>query len=262
MTLYGVFPSKTGFAMARKEIEKGLSLELTAAEKHSAHIALAYINLWGYNWKDGWAEYEKALAINSKRNDFNAFYQSLVLGKTADAVSIFKKISEENPVDVLNLKDLATIQYLGRQFADARKTCDKILELNPSFHEAYRIKGFVFSAEKKPDSAFTYLKKAADLGNPWAPIVTITTLGYIGKKEEARKIYSQVDSMMKSKTPAMARALIYHSLGDNNKAFEWLKRSYDERDFYLATLRVDPLWDPLRSDPKFQTLMKKMNFPD
>ncbi|MFN2439190.1 MAG: tetratricopeptide repeat protein [Chitinophagaceae bacterium] len=261
-TLSGEYFSKIGFEMARKEIEKGLSLEVTAANKHSAHNTLAYINLWEYNWNDAKAEYEKAFAINPKRDDFNAFYHSFVLGKTADAISIFKKVSEENPLDVLNLRDFAVIQYLARKFSDAIQTCDKILELDPSFHEAYRIKGFVFSAEKKPDSALAYLKKAADLGNPWAPILTITTLSYIGKRQEARKIYSQVDSMAQGKTPAIAKALIYHSLGDRNKAFEWLERSYDEKDFYLATLRVDPIWDPLRGDPRFQRLMKKMNFPD
>lgn len=247
--------------MARKEIEKGLSLDLTTSDKHSAHNTLAYINLWDFNWKEARNEYEKAFAINSKPADFDAFYQSLVLGKTSDAVSIFKKVSEENPLDVLNLRDFAIIQYLDRKFTDALHTCDKILELDPNFHEAYRIKGFVFSAEKKIDSAFIYLKKATDLGNLWAPVFTITTLGYMGKKEEARNIFSQVDSAMSGRTPAIAKALIFHSLGEKNKAYEWLNRSYNDRDFYLATLRVEPIWDPLRTDPNFKLLMKKMNFP-
>ncbi len=262
LTLYGVYPSKTGFAMARKEIEKGFSLQITAAEKHSAHVYLAYTNLWQYNWKDAWSEYEKALDINPKRNDFQAFYQSLALGKTADAVKTFNKVIEENPVDVLNLRDLAMIQYLDRQYAAALQTCDKILDLNLSFSEAYRIKGSVFFAEKKIDLALANFKKAEELKNPWAPIQIITALANTGQKENARKLFSTVDNTNSNYVPAFAKALIYYSLDDANKAFEWLNRSYDEKDFWLASLKVDPLWDPLRNDSRFKTLVKKMNFPE
>jgi len=261
LTLYNKFPSKIGFAMAQKEIKKGLSLETTSAEKHSAHMDLAYINLWQYNWKEAWAEYEKALVINPKRNDFNAFYQSLALGNTAEAVSIFKKVSAENPVDVLNLRDLVTIQYLARQFADASKTCKKILELDSSFSEAYRINGMVLSAEKKFDSALVNFKIAGEFKNPWAPILTIITLCNMGKKDVAGKMFAVIDTMKSVYIPSTVKALIYYSLGNADKAFEWLNRSYNDKDFILAFLRVDPLWDPMRSDLRFQKLIKKMNFP-
>ncbi|MDP9229748.1 MAG: hypothetical protein M3O67_03625, partial [Bacteroidota bacterium] len=127
---------------------------------------------------------------------------------------------------------------------------------------AYRIKGMVFSAEKKLDSALANFKKAGELKNPYAPILNIITLPSIGEKEDARKLFSIIDTMKTIYIPPTAKALIHYSLGDADKAFEWLNRSYDERDFLLAFLRVDPLWDPLRSDPRFQKLMKKMNFPD
>ena len=262
LTLYGVYPSKTGFAMAKKEIEKGLTLGPTAAEKHSAYTALAYINLWGYNWKEGWAEYEKALAINPKRNDFNSFYQALALRNPAEAVSIFIKVLDENPVDVLNLRDFATLQYLDRQFNEARKTCEKILELDSTFSEAYRIVGMIHNADKKYDSALTYFTKANELNNPWAPILMTITLAKIGKKEDAEKMFAVLDTVRSTYIPPTAKALIYHSLGAVNKSFEWLNRSYEEKDFLLAFMKVDPLWDPLRSDPRFQKLLKKMNFPD
>ena len=84
----------------------------------------------------------------------------------------------------------------------------------------------------------------------------------IGKREDAAKMFSVIDTMRSVYIPPTAKALIYYSLGDANKAFEWLNRSYNERDFLLAFLKVDPLWDPLRSDTRFQNIMKKMNFPE
>ena len=262
LTLSGKYTTKVGFDSVSKEIEKGLSLEVSASEKESAHKLLAYINLWQYNWNDARAEYEKALAINPKPDVFNAFYQSLVLGKTGDGVSILEKIVDENPVDLSNLRDLAILQSTGRQFVNAKKSCEKILALDSTFSEAYRIRGSVYFAEKKIDSAISDFNKGIALDNPWAPLLTITTLGYIGKKDEAKKLYARVDSMVSGNLPAIARAIIYHSLGDSNKAFEWLDRSYEEKDFWLASLKVDPLWDPLRSDPRFKKILKKMNFPE
>ena len=263
LTLSGQYPSKTGFAMVRKEIEKAQDLKLTAAEKISVHHLLAFINLWGYNWKTASAEYEKAFAIIQKTDVFSPWHQSLALGKTAEAVSIFKKISDEiYPEDFLKLRDLAILQYFARQFAEAIQTCDRILELAPSFSEAFRIKGNIFSAQNRPDSALKYFNRAAQLGNDWGRLLTLTILPQVMKKEEAKKVFLVADSLNPAAIPAMARALIYHSFGENDKAFEWLNKSYEQKDFWLASLRVDPMWDPMRADPRFQKLMKKMNFPD
>jgi hypothetical protein len=75
-------------------------------------------------------------------------------------------------------------------------------------------------------------------------------------------LFAYAEKTSAASIPAMARALIYHSLGDTQRALEWLNKSYEEKDFWLASLRVDPLWDPLRPYPEFQTIMKRMNFPE
>lgn len=262
MTLSGQYPTNTGFAMARSEIEKALKLKLTASDKQSSHHLLAFINLWEYNWKAARAEYEKTFAINQKPDDFDAWYYSLVLGKTVEAVSRFEKISNDNPVDFLKLRQLAILQYLARQFEEAMQTCDKILELDPSFSEAFRIKGNIFSAKKEPDSALVYFNKAAAFGNDWGKLLTLIELPRVMKKDQAKKVFLTADSLNPAAIPAIARALIYHSFGETDKAFEWLNKSYRQKDFWLASLRVDPLWDPMRKEPAFQKLMKKMNFPE
>ena len=261
MTLFGKYPSKAGFELARHEIEKALRLKPSAPDKHSAYKTLAYINLWSFNWKKAHDEYQKFLALNPKRDDFSAFYESLVLGRTPEAVAIFEKISNENPVDVLNLRDLAILQYMDRKFNAALRTCDKMMQLDSTFSEAFRIKGHIYSTENKPDSALIFFGKAAALGNQWGQLLAIITLPQVGKKTEATKLFAYAEKTNAASIPAMARALIYHSLGDRQKALEWLNRSYEEKDFWLASLRVDPLWDPLRTYPEFQTIMKKMNFP-
>jgi len=261
MTFSGKFPSGVGLEKARNEIEKALTLKMTTADKHSAYRFLAFINLWAFQWKKAYDEYQKMMFINPKEDMFNAFYQSIALGNTAEGVTIAQNISEKNPVDLLNLRDLATMQYMGRKYNDGLNTCDKMLELDSTFDEALRIKGQVYVAQKKPDSALFFFGKATALGNQWSPLLSIMTLPQVGQREKARKLFTTVLSQNSEMIPPIARALIYYSVGDTNTAMEWLNKSYDAKDFYLATLRVDPIWDPMRKEPEFQKLMKKMNFP-
>ena len=261
MTLYSQYPSDVGLKKARDEIEKALTLKMTTADKHSAFRALAFINLWGFQWRKAYDEYQNFLNINPKQDIFNAFYQSLALGNTDEGIAIAQKISDGNPVDVLNLRDFAILQYLGRKYNDALQTCDKTLELDPTFDEALRIKGHIYAAEKKPDSALLFFGKAVALGNQWSRLASIMTLPQVGQKEQAKTLFAGALSKNAEMIPAMARALTYYSIGETGNAMEWLNKSYEAKDFWLATLRVDPIWDPMRNEPGFQKLMKKMDFP-
>jgi adenylate cyclase len=261
-TLYNDFPSKEGFSKASALLEKGLELKPTVSEKESAHHALAYINLWQYNWKKSWTEYEEVKKTDPMPGTVYAFYQAFVLGKTSEAVSVMKKAVDEDPFDILTLRDCSDIQYQGRQFAEALHTCDKILELDSTFNEAYRLKGSIYSAEGKLDSALYNFQKAYEKGNAWAFIQMIKTLPSIGQKEKARILFQQIDTVKSQLIPSFAKGLIYFSLGEKDKAFEWLNRAYNDRDFYLVTLKTEPLWDPLRSHPRFKKLVSKMNFPE
>ena len=262
LTLYNIFPAKEGFSKASALLEKGLGLKPAVSEKQSAHHALAYINLWQYNWEKSWSEYEEVKKTDPKPNTVYAYYQAFGHGKTPEAISVMKEAVGENPFDILTLRDFSIIQYLDRQYDEALKTCDKILELDSTFSEAYRLKGSIYSAKRKPDSALFNFHKAIEKENPFAGIFMITTLCSIGKKDEARKLFQQIDTAKSAHIPAIARGLVYFSLGEKDKAFEWLNRAYNERDFYLVSLKVEPIWDPLRSEARFKKLTSKMNFPE
>jgi len=261
LTLAGEFPSDSGFEKARNEIETALTLKMTTADKQSAYTCLAFINLWGFQWSKAHDEYQKFLNLDPTQGMFSAFYQSLALGKTDEGVAIAQKVSAENPVDVLNLRDFALLQYWGRKYNDALQTCDKMLEVEPNFSEALRIKGNIYGAEKKWDSALYFFNRSAALRNQRAQAFSLITLPQIGQKEEARKLFANALERNAEIIPPIVRALFYYSIGETKNAMEWLDKAYETKFFYLATLRVDPIWDPMRNEPEFQKLMKKMNFP-
>ena len=85
----------------------------------------------------------------------------------------------------------------------------------------------------------------------------------LGQKEEAKRLFLNLNEGDSSNVVfAFEKASIYYSFDEVEKVFQWLDRAYENREFFLVSLKVDPGWDSLRSDPRFQRLMKKMNFPE
>ena len=261
LTLYNQYPPNEGFANAASLLQKGLGLQPTISEKQSAHHALAYINLWQYNWKSSRQEYEEVKKIDPKPNSVFAFYNAMVLNNTGEAISIMKHVVEENPLDILSLKDYTILQYLGNKMDDALNTCDKIIEIDSTVSEAYRLKGSIYAAKRDYKKALNFYSKAYTLGNPWAGVLSITLLPSIGKIAEARKLFQQMEEKKSERIPSMARGLIYFSLGEKDKAFEWMNRSIDEKDFWLVSLRLDPIWKSMQTDPRFNQLLSRLKFP-
>ena len=91
----------------------------------------------------------------------------------------------------------------------------------------------------------------------------IITLSSLGQKQEAKKLLLELseDSSI-IKIPALGMAVANMYLDDKDKAFFWLDKAYENRDFWLVTLKVDPSWDRIRTDPRFYKLLEKMHFPD
>jgi tetratricopeptide (TPR) repeat protein len=136
-----------------------------------------------------------------------------------------------------------------------------MLELDSTFSEAFRLKGHIYAAQNNFESALGNFNKASKLGNQWGQILMLMTLPRLGQKETARQIFAAAEKANPNGIPAMAKALVYYSFGETKKAMTWLNKSYEAKDFWLASLRVDPMWDPMRQETEFQQLMKKMNFP-
>ena len=136
---------------------------------------------------------------------------------------------------------------------------------NPLYSEAYRYYGRSYFYECKYEKALTFFKKAADVqqGKGFATTDIITTLAMLGQREEAMQMFSNITEGDSSKVVfAFEIAKIYTYLGETDKAFQWLDRAYENREYWMVSLKILPYWDPLRSDPRFQKLLDRMNFPE
>jgi tetratricopeptide (TPR) repeat protein len=155
---------------------------------------------------------------------------------------------------------LGTTFYSARQYDQAIEQERKTLELEPNFIPALDTLGMAYVQKSMYGEGMAEFEKllATSPGNP----LGLSDLGYAyavaGRRAEAQKVLDKLAELSKEKyVPAMLRARIYAGLGEKDKAFEWLEKGYEDRS--INTIKAYPAFDPLRSDPRFADLLRRMN---
>jgi tetratricopeptide (TPR) repeat protein len=153
--------------------------------------------------------------------------------------------------------------YFARQFSKATSEYRKALELDPSFEYTRLYLGRSLLQEKQYSLSLAELEKAVELqANP----STLGSLGYAyavaGRPAEAKRILADLERRSRHQyvTP-WAFAEVHLGLGEKERALQWMERAVEEHSIPF-TLKVDPILDPLRSDPRFKALLRRMNFPE
>jgi len=165
----------------------------------------------------------------------------------------------------LSNRDLGWGFYLARQYDQAIEQERKTLEMDPNFTLAHSVLGYAYLQKSMYKEGIAESEKELTISPSNANV--LSGLGYAyavaGRKAEAKRVLDQLNALSKQKyVPAEYRARIYAGLGEKDKAFEWLEKAYEDRSigtFPISyALRVDPIFDPLRADPRFQDLLRRM----
>ncbi len=151
--------------------------------------------------------------------------------------------------------------YNARRYDESVSECHKALAFSPESVFAKWQLGTTLTAMRKYDDAIqVFLSRKVPTANTnW---MLGDAYGKSGRMREAREILNFLLEKRKNKYlwPTII-AVVYSGMGDKDHAFEWLETAYKEHEYWLPKLRVDPMFDPLRSDPRFAELVKRMNFP-
>jgi Flp pilus assembly protein TadD len=170
-----------------------------------------------------------------------------------------RKAENLDPLSLIINADLAEILVLAHSYDESIRQSRKTIEMDPNFALAHNQLGQAYLQKQMLDDAVTELEKADQLSGGSPPVIANLARAYAlsGKRNEAVKLLSD---LKKRSSPAYSRAseiaVIYVSLGDSGQAMSWLERSYEERFNPGALLR--PGFDPLRSDPRFQDLERRI----
>ena len=263
LPVYGFVPPKEAFRRAKEAVQKALEIDDTLAE---AHTSLAFIKAhYDWDWSGAEREFQRAIELNPTYADAHHFNGIALaqMGRLDEAVAELKRALELDPLSLGINRDWGMAFYLSRHYDQAIEQYRKTLELDPNFIAAHNVLGMAYVQKSMYKEAIADSEKALAI-SPNSTLA-LSVLGYAygaaGRRLEAQKVLDQLNALSKQKyVPSLDRARIYVGVGEKDKAFEWLEKSYDDRSIgAVIGMKVNPVFDPLRSDPRFADLLRRMN---
>jgi eukaryotic-like serine/threonine-protein kinase len=260
MTTHGMSPNtEEGFSKTKEAAKKALAIDDTLAEAHTTLAHLTWLHEW--NWDEGERGFKRAIELNPNYPTAHQRYATYLtsMARHEEAIAEIRRAQELDPISIIIGLDMARTFYFARQYDMAIEQCLRALELDPSF---YRIIGesLELAYERKGlynEALEAQLKAMAARGaRPETMSALKAAFAASGWKGYLRQQLELMKAEAVNRTYPTAR--LYARLGDNDRALEWLQKAYDKHSDYLVYLRVDPMFDELRSDPRFAELMRKV----
>jgi TolB-like protein/Flp pilus assembly protein TadD len=250
------------YPKAAAAAKKALELDGTLAEARTS-LALA-IWLYDFDFAQAIREFQRAIELNPNYAIAHQQYGNntlSALGRFDEAIAEGKRAVELDPLSLVINADLGTDYYYARRYDEAIAQVRKTLEMDPGFYIAHLGLGQMLDAKGAHDAAIAECQKARALNDDPAVLGVLgRAYGLSGNKMEAEKILNQLKKLSQERyVSAYSFALIYLGLGDKEEALRWLEQSYQDRaGSDIGYIRVDPLLDPLRGDPRFEALAEKI----
>lgn len=240
---------------------KALALDDTLAE---AHTSLGFYNMM-YEWNFAEAKkcFHRAIELNpnyANAHDGYSFYYKAT-GQHEKAILACKSAQEADPLSLFAIVSLGWAYYFARRYDEAIEQNQRALEMDSNFPFAYWNMGLALAQKGNLAESIESLKRAHEISNG---LTYLAHLGYIcgvaGKKTEAKKVLSQLEKLSKKKyVSAYYFALVYMGLEDTEQTFNWLNRAFDEHASFLAFLNVEPMFDKIRQDFRFNDLQWRID---
>ncbi len=256
-----VLPFKEAWAKDKAMAQKALELDPSLAEAH-ASLGVAWENF--YEWKESEKELRRAIELDPNlafAHDQLAFVLNC-LGHFDEALKEGKIALQLDPLALFINMDFGWYLYCARRFDEALAQARKTLELDPNNVQAIRHVGVLLGAKGDVAAGIAELEKARALDEAED---VVGALGYAyaiaGNRPKAEQALRDLDELAKSRfvTPGQ-RMITYLGLGEKDQALDWLEKCYEAQDGACWWLKVDPIYDPLRREPRFQALLKKAGF--
>jgi TolB-like protein/Tfp pilus assembly protein PilF len=261
MSAHGPGAPPDAFEQAKAAALKALKLDDTLPEAYAA-LAIAKI-FRDWDWEGAAKDFQRALQLNPNLTHPRAFYAFylLLFERIDDALAEMRKIQEVDPLTPLWPAWQGWLYLYAEQYDEAIKQTNKSLELNPNFPVAFYVQGCAYALKEMYEQAIEIHQKAGELSPGWkCGLARIYAMA--GRSDEARQALAELEA---DHTPwdTWYIALIYVALGEKDQAFRWLEAAYGPPNHpYLPWMSCAPGFKPLRDDPRFKDLLRRMNLPE
>ena len=242
---------------ARAAALKALSFDDNLAE---AHAALGHAKFHGYDWSAE-KDLQRALELNPNSVPVLLWYSEYwLLRDPIKAIPILQRAQQLDPLSLAVTWFLSGAYLSVRQPDPALKEALRMIEQDPNNPHSHGTLAEVYALQQNYPEAIAEKLKAKQLG---APPAALGSLGYLyamsGKRDEARQVLAELSQAAKEQfVSPYAIAMVYVGLGEKDQAFAWLEKAYEVQDESLGFMRFDFWMDPLRSDPRYASLMKRL----
>jgi serine/threonine-protein kinase len=261
---FNVRPPREVYPKAKSAALTALKLDDSLAQ---AHTALATANMaYDWDWSGAEREFKRAIEINPSDSDAHyqyGFYLSFI-GQFDVALAEIRRAQELDPVSLVKICGVAQVLLMARRYDESIEQSRRALEMDPNLGFAHWLLGLAYMYKGSYEPAILALQKSIPLSgdSPDEPAMLAHAYALSGKTTEARKILEELKQQANHKyiSPGTI-ADLYFLLGDKDRAFALLEKAYDERDNMVVLLKVEPMFDPLRSDPRFNDLLRRVGFP-
>ena len=242
---------------------RALELDDTLAEAHTSLARVLQVFEW--NWLGAEKEFKRAIELNPRYPVAHQWYGGYLerTGRVAEGISERQLALELDPLSSITNFELAQGYYFARDYDRAIKQYQATLELDPRFPAALQSLPIAFAQKGDFNQAIDAVGAITEDVGLRASGSSGYVYAVVGRTSEARATVEKLISARKQEyISAVSIAFIYAGLGEKDLTFLWLEKGYEEHAFQMQYLNVEPRWDPLRSDPRFSDLVKRVGFPE
>ena len=256
---YGILAPKEAFPRAKAAATKALALDNTLGE---AHTSLAFsLDLFDWDWASAEREFRRAIELNpgyATAHHWYAWHLS-EMGRNREAIAEMRKAQNLDPLSLIISADVAEILLVAHSYDQAIEQSRKTIDMDPNFAVAHYELGQALVQKHMYKEAIAELQKAIELSGGSTTCTSNLAFAYAasGRRKEAVKILSDLKN--RSKQNASEIALMYVGLDEKDQAMTWLEKAYEQR--FNPSILLRPAFDPLRSDPRFQNLVRRIGLP-
>ncbi|HSE66534.1 MAG TPA: protein kinase, partial [Gemmatimonadales bacterium] len=256
----GVLP-RLAWPEAKAAAVKALALDSTLAE---AHTSLAYgTMLYEWDWAAAETEFKRAIAADPNYPTARQWYGDYLAGRgrLEESLKQMRRGVELDPLSRIIGGELAWTYYVMHRNDEALAQIDTMLRLDPNFSHTYFVQSLIYLQQRDYEKALTAIQRDSELGGSYAQPESRRVWAYAGRGDTAaanRTLAALEERSKLEYVPPWAFAVAYTGLGDKTRAIGWLNRGIDERDMMMAENLFDPILDPLRGDPRFVAVERRL----
>jgi TolB-like protein/Tfp pilus assembly protein PilF len=250
---------------AKKAATKALELDENLAEAHASLAAAAMYYDW--EWSEAEKQFKLAVLLNPNYATAHLQYGGFLdmMGRFEEGLAELNRALELESYPLFINYNLGSHHYATRQYDQAAKQLNATLEMNPRYAIARWTLSAVYIAKPSLGDALAEAQKAVALDPDSPRYLGLLGMAYgaVGKRSEASKILDKFKELSKSRyIPPTSQANILAHMGKKDEAFKELEKGFEDRSWIMCQLKVNPIFDPLRRDPRFDALLRRMNFPE